>query len=87
MPAILRAVEIDTTDIFFLPGQLPQPRTSEHLFAGCRANPDFSAARVVENFWSVIFPPVYFARRHGQTAVAINRATLTALITVFHNIV
>ena len=57
------------------------------MFAGDRANPDFSTAYVAGDVWPIGFPILYFICAGGQPAVTVERATLAALIAVFHGTV
>jgi hypothetical protein len=86
MFAIIGSIKIDTADIFVLLGQLAQPGAPQHLLAGYRAYPDLAAAYVIGYFRSVRFPRIYFGVCYRQATVAVKRATLAALITVFHEV-
>jgi len=60
VPEIIRAIMIDTTDVFFLARKFPQPGAAIHLLAGYGAHPDFPIADITKNFWPVCCPRIDF---------------------------
>ncbi len=82
--AVVRTVVIDAADVFILPGQLAQPGAPVHGFPGDGAHPYFAIADIAGNFRAVGFPPVNLSGCNGEITATIVRATLAALIAVFH---
>ena len=87
MFALVRPIEVNTTNILILTRKLPEPRASQHLLSRDGADPDFSSANIAGNLWTVVLPPFNLTARYGQAAATIERATFAALITIFHNCV
>lgn len=86
VPAVLRTIVINTTDVLILFGQLAQPRAAFHCPSGYRAYPDFAIADVAKNARPVSFPPIDFAVGRSKITTTVIGTTLAALIAVLHEI-
>jgi len=81
--AFIRSVEVNAARELVLIGQLAQPWTAQHLFAGGWTKPDLAAFHIRSNIGPLGFPPVNLIGRDRQAATAIQRAAFAALIAVF----